>query len=86
MFFFRVLNSNSNIKYCKYKTKPNLKKYHIEARKVLVKNHHIWDSKWKSGVFTDEKKFNLDGPDGLRYYWHDLRKEPKCLSMCTAGS
>ena len=27
---------------------------------------------WRNVVFSDESKFNLDDPDGIRKYWYDL--------------
>ena len=35
------------------------------------------DDTWARTFFSDEKKWNLDGPDGLKYYWHCLRNDPK---------
>ena len=36
-------------------------------------------------IFSDEKKFNLDGPDGYDGYWRDLRKEPMYFSKRNFG-
>ena len=43
-------------------------------------NHISWNSEWRNVIFSDDKKFNLDGPDRLMYYWHDLRKRKLDIS------
>ena len=30
---------------------------------------------WESIIFSDEKKWNLDDPDGVQYYWLDFLLE-----------
>jgi len=63
----------------KLRKKPLLLQHHKDARLEFARNHRDWVEEWKTVVFSDEKKFNLDGPDGFQYYFHDLRMEERVL-------
>ncbi|GMF55798.1 unnamed protein product [Phytophthora fragariaefolia] len=40
---------------------------------------------WDSIIFSDEKKWNLDGSDGFQYYWRDPRRPPHQTKRRQAG-
>ena len=51
-----------------------------------VKEKVSWTlGKWITIIFSDQEKFNLDGPDGIQCYWHDLRKEEQVFSKSPFG-
>ena len=81
----RILKSSPSLLYRKFKKRPHLTREHQLARLSFAQKSIQDRFDWSKIVWSDEKKFNLDGPDGIRYYWHDLRKEPKCFSKRAYG-
>jgi hypothetical protein len=39
---------------------------------------------WSKVIFPDERKFNLDDPDGFQYYCNDLRRKPRKMVLRTS--
>lgn len=76
----QILSKSNRVKWQKRQKKPALTDQHKRNRLDFARNHMPWSEEWKNVIFSDEKKFNLDGPDGFQYYWHDLQAE-KQISM-----
>lgn len=71
----------------KIRTEPILSQFHQNERLNFANTHIVWgEEHWKRVVFMDERKFNLDGPDGFSYYFHDLRNYERTLSQRPRGN
>lgn len=76
----RVISKARHLKRLKLKKKPPLTGVRKDIRLSYCRSHMTWSNEWYRVVFSDEKKFNLEGPDGFNYYFHDLRKEEHNLN------
>jgi transposase len=82
----KVLAKSGEVVYRKRKPMPVLTEAHKVTRLDWAREHVEFGGKWRDVIFSDEKKFNLDGPDGMQMHWHDLRREPEtCFSRQGGG-
>ncbi|GBM36209.1 Transposable element Tc3 transposase [Araneus ventricosus] len=80
----RIIESGYMI-HAKIARRLPLSKLHISKRLQWARNHMSYIDKWMAVLFSDERKWNLDGPDGNIKYWHDLRKEPRSFFSRQSG-
>ena len=77
----QLLHESPNLIYQNMKTVPALTAKHKKMHLDWIKKKVTWTKeKWETMVFSDEKKFNLDGPDSSWCYWHNLRKQLQLFS------
>jgi transposase len=67
-----ILRKSKEFQWRKASSKPRLTPKHKEARLAFARAHMSWTREWDKIIFSDEKKFNLDGPDCYSCYWHKL--------------
>ncbi|WKY14152.1 hypothetical protein Q1695_000029 [Nippostrongylus brasiliensis] len=79
----RCLNRSPHIVHHVMKRGPYLTNIHKAARWKFAREH--MSTNWTMVIFSDEKKWNLDGPDGYNHYWRDLRKEKQVFSRYNFG-
>ncbi len=78
------LNSK-NIEKRKCLQHPGLTAHHKEAHWDFAWVTQTWTECWKQVLYSDEKKFNLDGPDGFQYNWHDPELPKEIFSNRVSG-
>ena len=81
----RQLKGCLGLKYGRFYSKPKLTPAHKNARTEWATKYVDLGLQWNNVIFSDEKKFNLDGPDGYRKFWYELKDDKKIFSKRHSG-
>lgn len=82
----RAIHKTNCFEYKKRKVAPLITENHRSKRlEWAMAYNRFYPHEWDMVVWSDEKKFNGDGPDGWSYYWHDVRQDEKIFSKRKNG-
>lgn len=83
---WRTIVRSGKLKWRRMLKTLDLKQRHKDTRVAWCFNKGGLNEGWKSFIFTDEKKINMDGPDGFKSFWKDeTGKNLTYLSRHTGG-
>jgi transposase len=81
----QLLNKSGKVKFKKRLAAPMMTRAHQKARVLWASEAKNWGAKFDNIIWSDEKKWNLDGPDGYNYYWADLTRRREHFSKRQNG-
>lgn len=70
----QILQSEPTLRWVRPKSVPHMLKRHKKQRRLWCGKMAAKDAAyWDRVIFSDEKRFLIDGPDGGFGFWHDTR-------------
>lgn len=64
---------------------PLLTSKHKADQSQWAKAHDVWHLEDRAKLFSLTRKNNLDAPESITHYWHDLRRKERIMSKRQVG-
>lgn len=82
----QLISSDPHLRFKRMRRAPFLTEVHKQRRVDWANTHVSWTAQeWNNVIWSDEKKFTLDGPDGCAYYWADRRCQERIFQKRNFG-